>query len=49
MILTKSNNDAGGAPNTPADNHLNGNGTGTAGDGVAATDEDDEPCIGKCI
>ncbi|MBK7636460.1 MAG: DUF11 domain-containing protein [Saprospiraceae bacterium] len=36
------NNDAGGAPNTPADNHLNGNGTGTAGDGVAATDEDDQ-------
>ncbi len=35
------NNDAGGAPNTPADNHLGGNGTGTPGNGVAATDEDD--------
>ncbi len=35
-------NDAGGQANSPADNALNGNGTGVAGDGNAATDEDDE-------
>ena len=35
-------NDAGGQLNSPADNAINGNGTGTPGDGVAATDEDDE-------
>ena len=34
-------NDAGGMPNSSADNYVNGNGTGTPGDGVAATDEDD--------
>jgi uncharacterized repeat protein (TIGR01451 family) len=34
-------NDAGGAPNTAADNAINGNGTGVPGSGVAATDEDD--------
>ena len=34
-------NDAGGQPNSPADNAINGNGTGTPGDGVASTDEDD--------
>ncbi len=34
-------NDAGGAPNTPSDNALFGNGTGSPGDGVAVTDEDD--------
>lgn len=34
-------NDAGGAPNTAADNAINGNGTGAPGSGIAATDEDD--------
>ena len=34
-------NDAGGQPNSPADNAVNGDGSGTPGDGVAATDEDD--------
>lgn len=34
-------NDAGGAPNTAADDAINGNGTGTPGSGIAATDEDD--------
>ncbi|NBC07142.1 MAG: DUF11 domain-containing protein, partial [Bacteroidetes bacterium] len=38
---TTPNNDAGGAPDTPSDNTLNGDGTGTPGDAVAATDEDD--------
>ncbi|WP_026232355.1 SdrD B-like domain-containing protein, partial [Neolewinella persica] len=33
-------NDAGGQPNSPADDFVDGNGTGTPGDGVAATDED---------
>ncbi|MEL6656096.1 MAG: SdrD B-like domain-containing protein [Bacteroidota bacterium] len=33
--------DAGGQPNSPADDAVNGDGTGTPGDGVAATDEDD--------
>ncbi|MFN8338096.1 MAG: hypothetical protein U0T36_03675 [Saprospiraceae bacterium] len=36
------NNDAGGLVNSPADNYLNGNGTGAPGSGVAATDEDDQ-------
>ena len=35
-------NDAGGKENSPADDAINGNGTGVPGDGVAATDEDDE-------
>lgn len=35
------NNDAGGQPNSPADDYVNGNGTGTPGDGVDTTDEDD--------
>ena len=35
------NNDAGGAVNTPADDETTGNGTGTVGDGIAGTDEDD--------
>lgn len=34
-------NDAGGQPGSPADDYLFGDGTGTPGDGVAATDEDD--------
>ncbi|HNR08518.1 MAG TPA: SdrD B-like domain-containing protein, partial [Saprospiraceae bacterium] len=34
-------NDAGGRPESPADNYLNGNGQGQPGDGVAETDEDD--------
>ncbi len=34
-------NDAGGQPNSPADDAVNGDGTGTPGDGVPATDEDD--------
>lgn len=34
-------NDAGGAPNTASDNTMFGNGTGSPGDGVGATDEDD--------
>jgi len=35
------NNDAGGLEESPADNYVNGDGTGTIGDGVADTDEDD--------
>ncbi|MEZ4914032.1 MAG: DUF11 domain-containing protein [Chitinophagales bacterium] len=35
-------NDAGGQPNSPADNAVNGNGTGMVGGGVASTDEDDQ-------
>jgi uncharacterized repeat protein (TIGR01451 family) len=35
------NNDAGGLAGSPADNHLNGNGTGAPNSGTAATDEDD--------
>jgi uncharacterized repeat protein (TIGR01451 family) len=34
-------NDAGGQPETPADDMLGGDGTGIPGDGVAGTDEDD--------
>ena len=34
-------NDAGGQAESPADDYINGNGTGTPGSGVAATDEDD--------
>ncbi|MCB9325536.1 MAG: PKD domain-containing protein, partial [Lewinellaceae bacterium] len=34
-------NDAGGQPNSPADNAVNGNGSGTPGDGNPTTDEDD--------
>ena len=34
-------NDAGGQAGSPADNYQDGSGTGTIGDGVAATDEDD--------
>ncbi|MBK8846372.1 MAG: DUF11 domain-containing protein [Bacteroidetes bacterium] len=34
------NNDAGGAPNSPADNAINGDGTGTPGGTNATTDED---------
>ena len=34
-------NDPGGQPESPADDAVNGDGTGTPGDGVAATDEDD--------
>jgi uncharacterized repeat protein (TIGR01451 family) len=35
------NNDAGGLADSPSDNAINGNGTGTYLDAVAATDEDD--------
>jgi uncharacterized repeat protein (TIGR01451 family) len=34
-------NDAGGQPNTQADNYVNGFGTGMPGEGVANSDEDD--------
>ena len=34
-------NDAGGQANSDADNEVDGNGTGTEGDGVGGTDEDD--------
>ncbi|MCP3883553.1 MAG: DUF11 domain-containing protein, partial [Sulfitobacter sp.] len=34
-------NDAGGQPDSPADDETAGDGTGTPGDGVAGTDEDD--------
>ncbi len=34
-------NDAGGQPNSPADDHINGDGSGVIGNGVASTDEDD--------
>ena len=36
------NNDPGGQIGSPADDYLNGDGTGTPGDGVASTDEDDQ-------
>ncbi|WP_374759626.1 beta strand repeat-containing protein, partial [Emticicia aquatica] len=35
-------NDKGGQVDSPADDYINGNGTGAIGDGIAATDEDDE-------
>ncbi|WP_188771078.1 Ig-like domain-containing protein, partial [Emticicia aquatilis] len=35
-------NDKGGQVSSPADDYVDGNGTGVVGDGVAATDEDDE-------
>ncbi|KAA3640607.1 MAG: DUF11 domain-containing protein, partial [Bacteroidetes bacterium] len=35
-------NDAGGQAESPADDYIDGDGTGTPGDGVAATDEDDQ-------
>ncbi|MBK9743572.1 MAG: DUF11 domain-containing protein [Saprospiraceae bacterium] len=35
-------NDPGGLIGSPADNYLNGDGTGTVGSGVAASDEDDQ-------
>ncbi|OAV44003.1 hypothetical protein A3850_005615 [Lewinella sp. 4G2] len=38
---TNFGNDAGGEPQSDADNDTEGDGTGTIGDGVAATDEDD--------
>ncbi len=39
-------NDAGGDPGSEADNHVDGDGTGTVGDGNSATDEDDhDPAI----
>ncbi|MEM1121088.1 MAG: DUF11 domain-containing protein, partial [Bacteroidota bacterium] len=38
---TDGGNDAGGLSGSPADNHLDGDGTGTALSGTAATDEDD--------
>ncbi|MCB0555640.1 MAG: DUF11 domain-containing protein, partial [Phaeodactylibacter sp.] len=47
-------NDAGGQPNSPADNAITGDGTGQPGSGLAATDEDDhDPAfiyvnIGNC-
>ena len=34
-------NDAGGEPDSDADNYLDGNGSGMIGDGIATTDEDD--------
>ena len=34
-------NDAGGVANTPSDNTMFGNGTGSPGDGIGPTDEDD--------
>jgi gliding motility-associated-like protein/uncharacterized repeat protein (TIGR01451 family) len=34
-------NDAGGQPGSPADDEINGDGTGTPGDGIPGTDEDD--------
>jgi len=34
------NDNGGGQPSSPADDYVNGNGTGTIGDGVAATDQD---------
>ncbi len=34
-------NDSGGLPNSPSDNSIGGNGTGTPGIGVGETDEDD--------
>ena len=35
------NNDAGGLPNSPADDYLQGNGTGAVNSGIAAGDADD--------
>jgi len=42
-------NDPGGEPDSPADDMLGGDGTGTPGDGVAATDEDDADPAGVQI
>ncbi|MEZ4909661.1 MAG: SdrD B-like domain-containing protein [Saprospiraceae bacterium] len=38
---SNNTNDPGGMPESPADDFIDGNGTGSVGDGVAATDEDD--------
>ena len=38
---TTNGDDPGGQSGSAADDHIDGNGTGTPGDGVAATDEDD--------
>jgi len=35
-------NDAGGRPNSPADDYIDGDGTGVSGNGISATDEDDQ-------
>ncbi len=37
---TDPTNNAGGAPGSPADDYLDGDGTGLPGDGVASTDQD---------
>lgn len=43
---TNPSNDGGGKEETPSDDAINGNGTGTPGDLNAATDEDDaDPAI----
>jgi uncharacterized repeat protein (TIGR01451 family) len=38
---TSPTNDPGGQPDSPADDFVDGNGTGTPGDGAPSTDEDD--------
>ena len=38
---SNNTNDAGGQPNSPSDNAINGNGQGTPGSDMAALDEDD--------
>jgi uncharacterized repeat protein (TIGR01451 family) len=41
MLTIQMEMTAGGQADSPADDFINGNGTGTPGSGVAATDEDD--------
>jgi len=44
------NEDPGGLPLSPADNYLDGDGTGVVGDGVAMTDEDDhDPAMVRVV
>ena len=49
---TDNTNDAGGQPNSPADDAVSGDGTGQPGSGLTATDEDDhDPAyiyVGNC-
>jgi hypothetical protein len=42
-------NDAGGQPESAADDFIDGDGTGVPGDGVAATDEDDHDPAVACV
>jgi len=47
---TINDNDAGGQPESDADDHIDGDGTGDVGDGIPETDEDDhDPAIIKVV